>query len=137
MPKRLLVIVVAIALAPLAAPAVGQEGSPRGLLIVRTTTAPVVPEEGIAPEGYLTYVRIRDRAGRLVYRGATGNLRRRFAAGRYSIGSNIRFCSGTCATLDPPSNHCARKLRLRAGTTLRIRIERSFGGRCKRILVNP
>ena len=137
MPKRILVVVLAIASAPLAAPAVGQEGSARGLLLVRTTTAPVVPDEGIPTEGYLTYVRIRDSAGRLVYRGATGNLRRRFAAGRYSIGSNVRFCSGTCATLDPPSNHCARKLRLRAGTTLRVRIERSFVGRCKRILVNP
>ena len=137
MSKRLLGVVLATALGSLAAPAVGHQGSARGLLIVQTTTAPVVPEEGIAPEGYLTYVRIRDSAGRLVYRGASGKLRRRFAAGRYSIGSNVRFCSGTCATLDPPSDHCARKLRLRAGTTLRVRIERSFVGRCKRILVNP
>ena len=124
---------LALTLALTVLPAEAARTPAQGLLLVRTTYAPLQPKEGIPIEGYLTYIRIRDAAGRVVYQRASGRLRRRFAPGRYALSSYIRTCAGTCESLDRPSDHCSRRLRLRAGRTLRVRIRRAASGRCKAI----
>ena len=127
---------VAITLALIVGPAEAGQTPAKGLLSVRTTYAPMQPGEGIPTEGFRTFVRIRDGAGRIVYQRASGRLLKRFPPGRYSIGSYLRFCVGNCAVLDPPSDRCSRRLRLRAGQTLRVRIRRAFSGRCRSIVLS-
>jgi hypothetical protein len=68
-------------------------------------------------EGSVSYVRVRDRGGRLVVRRAVRQrprfrLRRRLPAGLYRVRSFQRPCAGNCDILDPPIDSCARRFRV-------------------------
>jgi len=68
-------------------------------------------------EGAISYVRVRDSRGALVVQRRVRHrprfrMRRRLAAGRYRVTSFQRPCDGNCGTLDPPTERCARRVRI-------------------------
>jgi hypothetical protein len=102
---------IAVAVAVLALPA-GAAAAP-GTLDYRQAfaTAPGYTE------GSVSFVRVRDSGGDLVLSRRVRHrprfrLRRRLAAGEYVVRSYQRPCDGNCSTLDPPTDRCARRVRV-------------------------
>jgi hypothetical protein len=82
---------------------------------------------GIPIEGSLSFFRLRARDGSVVFDRGAARLDEALPVGRYRLASYQRTCSGTCDTLDPPSDRCARGLRIRRGRTLRVHVWVRFG----------
>ena len=74
---------------------------------------------GIYVEGAVSYVRVRGVRGRLVVakrvRRPRFRMQRRLAPGLYRVISYQRPCDGNCGTLDPPTDRCARRVRILSG----------------------
>jgi hypothetical protein len=55
----------------------------------------------------------------------------RLVPGRYLLQSWQRTCDGNCGHLDPPSNRCARWLRIHRGQTLKATVTVTFSSGCR------
>ena len=113
------------AVAPAASPAA------RGTLDYRQT---LDSSRGTYIEGSFSYVNVTNARGRVVmereYRQrGRFRLRRPLPAGRYRVTSFQRPCAGNCAALDPPTDSCARRLRVlpRGRTLVRVTVRPGRG----------
>lgn len=100
--------------AVLAAP--GVASAARGTLDYRQR---LDTSRAIYEEGSVSYVRVRDARGRVVVRRGVQHrprfrLRRRLPEGIYRVRSFQRPCAGNCDVLDPPTDSCARRIRVLA-----------------------
>jgi hypothetical protein len=90
-------------------------------------------------EGAYQYISVRRTSdNRVVYRDRSST---RLSAslhlrpGFYRVSSWTRTCSGTCATLDPPSDRCRGAFRVRSKRYITATIHTAFGERCR--ITNP
>ena len=74
---------------------------------------------GLYVEGSFSYVRVRGVRGKLAVARRSSRPRfrmlRRLAPGRYTVINYQRPCDGNCGTLDPPTDRCARRVRILSG----------------------
>ncbi len=82
---------------------------------------------GIYTEGSISYVRVRRERGEAVVRKRVQHrvrfrMRRKLAAGRYVVVSFQRPCNGNCSLLDPPTDRCARRVRVLSGGLTEVRV---------------
>jgi hypothetical protein len=85
-------------------------------------------------EGAYSFLTVRRRSGAVVFhRRYSGrmHLNRAFRRGRYRIASYVRSCAGSCDYLDPPSDRCDAKFRLRESEPVRAVIRTAVGERCR------
>ena len=125
-PERI-ALVAALALLVVAVPAAG--GAQGGELRIRSQHH----ENGaVYIEGAYQYVRIRREGGRVVDTFRIGERMRRFRLrpGTYRVSSWTRSCAGSCATLDPPRDHCRGSFRVRAGRYVTATIHTAVGEDC-------
>jgi D-alanyl-D-alanine dipeptidase len=121
-------------MAVLAALPAAAEGAP-GTLELRES---VDRSHGLYTEGSVSYVRVRSRAGKLVVarrvQGLRFRMQRRLRPGRYRVISYQRPCDGNCDRLDPPTDRCARRVRVLSGglTELAVRVRPGHGCRFSR-----
>jgi zinc D-Ala-D-Ala dipeptidase len=85
-------------------------------------------------EGAVSFVRVRDTAGDAVVRRRVQHrprfrMIRRLHPGRYQVVSYQRPCDGNCSLLDPPTDRCARRVRILSGglTQVRVRVRPARG----------
>jgi zinc D-Ala-D-Ala dipeptidase len=108
---------IAVVVAVLALPA-GAEAAP-GTLDLRQS---LDRSRGLYVEGAVSYVRVLSTRGRVVVarrvRRPRFRMKRKLLPGRYRVISYQRPCDGNCQRLDPPTDRCARAVRiLSAGLT--------------------
>ncbi|HEV7845630.1 MAG TPA: M15 family metallopeptidase [Thermoleophilaceae bacterium] len=123
-------VAIGVAVATLALPA-GAAAAP-GTLDYRQSFAS-------APgytEGAVSFVRVRDSAGRLavsrrVRHRPSFRLRRRLPAGRYRVVSYQRPCDGSCSSLDEPTDRCARRIRVLSGGLTEVSVTVRPGRGCR------
>jgi D-alanyl-D-alanine dipeptidase len=119
---------IAVVVAFLALPAT-VEASP-GTLDLRES---IDRSRGLYVEGSVSYVRVRSSTGRVVVarrvRKARFRMKRRLASGRYRVVSYQRPCDGNCGLLDPPTDRCARRVRIRSAglTEVSVRVRPGRG----------
>jgi D-alanyl-D-alanine dipeptidase len=81
---------------------------------------------GVYIEGSIAFVRVRDASGDLVVRRRTARapfrMLRKLPPGRYRVISYQRPCDGNCSLLDPPTDRCARRVRILSGGLTRVRV---------------
>jgi hypothetical protein len=82
---------------------------------------------GIPIEGSVSFFRLRAADGSVVLERRAERLSAALPAGRYRLASYQRTCVANCDTLDPPSDRCARALRVRRNGTLRVHVWVRFG----------
>jgi hypothetical protein len=88
-------------------------------------------------EGAIPYIRVARGDGSTVVRRRLSFERKlpladvTLAPGRYHLQSWQRYCDGNCSRLGPPSDRCARWLRIHRGQTLKATITVTFGERCR------
>jgi D-alanyl-D-alanine dipeptidase len=88
---------------------------------------------GLYAEGSVSYVRVRSAAGRMVVarrvRKPRFRMRRQLTPGRYRVISYQRPCDGNCTLLDPPTDRCARRIRVFSGglTEVAVRVRPGRG----------
>jgi hypothetical protein len=86
---------------------------------------------GFYAEGAYYYAALR-RSGFSLLRHFSGSrMVLHVGAGQYVLRSFARPCDGNCSRLDPPTDGCATRISLRAGTSLRIRVVAPPGSRCR------
>jgi D-alanyl-D-alanine dipeptidase len=126
-------LVTAVALAAAAVPAAA-EASP-GTLDFHQSSA----RRPLYTEGAVSFVRVRDAGGDTVVRRRVRHrprfrMVRRLPRGRYKVVSYQRPCDGTCSLLDPPTDRCARRIRILSGglTTVSVRVRAGRGCRMTR-----
>ncbi len=113
-----------------AAPAAAAE--PRGTLDYQRVFD---TSRGVYVEGSISYVEVRDSAGRVVLARRSGpairfRVRAPLPAGRYRVTSFERPCEGTCAVLDPPAEACSRRVRVLARGRTAVRVTARAGRPC-------
>jgi D-alanyl-D-alanine dipeptidase len=119
---------IAVVVACLALPA-GADAAP-GTLDLRQS---LDRSRGLYVEGAVSYVRVRSTRGRLVVsrrvRKPRFRMKRRLLPGHYRVISYQRPCDGNCALLDPPTDRCARPVRILSGglTEVAIRVRPGRG----------
>jgi zinc D-Ala-D-Ala dipeptidase len=90
---------------------------------------------GVYVEGSVSYVRVRGVRGELVVakrsRRPRFRMQRRLAPGRYTVINYQRPCDGNCGTLDPPTDRCARRVRILSGGLTRVAVRVRPGRRCR------
>jgi hypothetical protein len=86
---------------------------------------------GFYVEGAYYYASLRRGSVSIVRRFSGARMTMRVTAGRYVLRSYARPCDGNCGLLDPASDGCSANVRLRAGTTTRIRIVAPPGSPCR------
>jgi D-alanyl-D-alanine dipeptidase len=123
-------LVIAVALAAVALPAAA-DAAP-GTLDFRQSFAGRVPYI----EGSVSFVRVRDADGvevvrRRVMHKPRFRLRRRLPAGRYKVVSYQRPCDGNCSFLDPPTDRCARRIRILSGGLTEVSVIVRPGRGCR------
>jgi hypothetical protein len=131
-----MIVVVAAGCVAAAAPGVmanGDEAGNKGRLVV---TEKVVNRFGIYEEGAISYLKVRRRAdGKVVlrrrYQGRRIRLAEELPARRYRLISFVRPCSGNCDNLDPATDRCTAKFRLRPDTKVRARTVTNDGEPCR------
>jgi hypothetical protein len=115
--------------AVLALPA-GAEAAP-GTLDLRQS---LDRSRGLYVEGAVSYVRVRSTRGRLVVARRVHKprfrMKRRLAPGRYRVISYQRPCDGNCGRLDPPSDRCARPVRILSRGLTEVGVRVRPGRRC-------
>jgi zinc D-Ala-D-Ala dipeptidase len=126
-------LVTAVALAAAAVPAAA-EAAP-GTLDFQQSTA----RRPLYVEGAVSFVRVRDAAGetvvgRRVRHRPRFRMVRRLQPGRYKVVSYQRPCDGNCSLLDPPTDRCARRIRILSGglTAVSVRVHPGRGCRITR-----
>ena len=89
---------------------------------------------GLYVEGSISYVRVRGIRGKLVVAKRSGRprfrMQRRLSPGRYRVISYQRPCDGNCGTLDPPTDRCAREIRILSGGLTEVAVRVRPGRRC-------
>jgi D-alanyl-D-alanine dipeptidase len=89
---------------------------------------------GMFVEGSVSYVRVRGVRGKLVVARRTRRpnfrMQRPLAPGRYRVISYQRPCDGNCGTLDPPTDRCARPVRILSGGLTEVAVRVRPGRRC-------
>ena len=89
---------------------------------------------GLYVEGSISYVRVRGIRGKLVVAKRSGRprfrMQRRLSPGRYRVISYQRPCDGNCGTLDPPTDRCAREIRVLSGGLTEVAVRVRPGRRC-------
>ena len=89
---------------------------------------------GLYVEGSFSYVRVRGVRGKLVVarrsRRPRFRMQRRLAPGRYTVINYQRPCDGNCGTLDPPTDRCARRVRILSGGLTEVALRVRPGRRC-------
>ena len=89
---------------------------------------------GLYVEGSFSYVRVRGVRGKLVVGKRSSRprfrMRRRLAPGRYTVIDYQRPCDGNCGTLDPPTDRCARRVRILSGGLTEVAVRVRPGRRC-------
>lgn len=124
---------IAVVVAFLALPA-GAQAAP-GTFDLRES---VDRSRGMYVEGSVSYVRVRSSGGRQVVgrrvRKPRFRMQRRLAPGRYRVISYQRPCEGNCGLLDPPTDRCARPVRILSGglTEVAVRVRPGRGCRMSR-----
>lgn len=113
-----------------AAPAAAAE--PRGTLDYERVFD---TSRGVYVEGSISYVEVRDSAGRVALARNSGpvvrfSVRAPLPAGRYRVISFERPCEGTCAVLDPPAQACSRRVRVLARGRTAVRATARAGRPC-------
>lgn len=90
---------------------------------------------GLYVEGSVSYVRVRTSGGKLPVarrvRKQRFRMRRRLAPGRYRVISYQRPCDGNCRFLDPPTDRCARRVRIFSGGLTEVGVRVRPGRRCR------
>ena len=90
---------------------------------------------GVYVEGAVSYVRVRGIRGKLVVAKRVNRplfrMQRRLASGRYRVISYQRPCDGNCETLDPPTDRCARRVRILSAGLTEVGIRVRPGRRCR------
>ena len=83
----------------------------------------------------MSYVRVRGIRGKLVVAKRVTRplfrMQRRLAPGRYRVISYQRPCDGNCETLDPPTDRCARRVRILSAGLTEVGIRVRPGRRCR------
>ena len=90
-------------------------------------------------EGSISYLSLR-RGGRLVARRrGSGPVRTSLhpRAGLYRVVSFQRPCDGNCATLDPPTDRCSKRVRVYGGETSVVRAVTKPGDGCRLRVSEP
>jgi len=86
-------------------------------------------------EGSVSHVRVRGVRGRLIAakrsRRPRFRIRRRLAPGDYTVINYQRPCAGNCGTLDPPTDRCARRVRILSGGLTEVAVRVRPGRRCR------
>jgi D-alanyl-D-alanine dipeptidase len=87
-------------------------------------------------EGSISYVRVRGERGDVVVRRrvqhkARFRMRRRLPPGRYVVVSFQRPCNGNCRRLDPPTDRCARRVRILSGGLTEVHVMVRPGRGCR------
>jgi hypothetical protein len=120
---------IAVAVALLALPAAA-EAAP-GTLDLRES---LDRSRGTYVEGSVAYVRVRGSDGALVVarrvRKPRFRMRRRLPPGRYRVISYQRPCDGNCGLLDPPTDRCARRVRILSGGLTEVAVRVRPGRAC-------
>ena len=120
---------IAVVAALLAVPATGNAAP--GTLDLRQTFD---GSRGVYVEGTLSYVRVRGIRGKLVVAKRTSRpifrMQRRLGPGRYTVISYQRPCAGNCGMLDPPTDRCARRVRVLSGGLTEVAVHVRPGRRC-------
>ncbi|HEX5895180.1 MAG TPA: serine hydrolase, partial [Thermoleophilaceae bacterium] len=85
-------------------------------------------------EGTVSFVRVRTASGALAVRRRVQHrprfrMRRKLPPGRYRVVSYQRPCAGDCDLLDPPTDRCARPVRILSGglTEVAVRVRPGRG----------
>ena len=85
-------------------------------------------------EGSFSYVRVRGVRGKLVVAKRSSRprfrMQRRLAPGGYMVINYQRPCDGNCGTLDPPTDRCARRVRILSGGLTEVALRVRPGRRC-------
>ena len=87
-------------------------------------------------EGAVSYVRVLGARGEAVVRRSVMHkvrfrMRRRLPPGRYTVVSFQRPCAGNCDLLDPPTDRCARRIRILSGGRTEVRVVVRSGRGCR------
>jgi D-alanyl-D-alanine dipeptidase len=121
-------LVTAVALTAVAVPTAA-EAAPGTLDFQQSST-----RRPLYAEGAVSIVRVRDASGDIVVRRRVRHrprfrMVRRLRPGRYRIVSYQRPCNGNCSLLDPPTDRCARRIRILSGglTEVRVRVRPGRG----------
>jgi zinc D-Ala-D-Ala dipeptidase len=89
---------------------------------------------GVYVEGAVSYVRVRGVRGKLVVakrsRRPRFRMQRRLAPGPYMVINYQRPCAGTCRVLDPPTDRCARRVRILSGGLTEVAVRVRPSRRC-------
>ncbi len=93
---------------------------------------------GLYTEGAVSYVRVRGIRGKLILAKRVNRtrfrMRRRLASGRYRVISYQRPCDGNCGFLDPPTDRCARQMRILSGGLTEVSVRVRPGRGCRMTL---
>jgi D-alanyl-D-alanine dipeptidase len=122
---------IAVVVASLALPAAA-EAAP-GTLEVRQAFPSGPPAYN---EGTVSFVRVRAASGELVVRRRVRHrprfrMRRKLLPGRYRVISYQRPCQGNCRQLDPPTDRCARRVRILSRGLTEVAVRVRPGRRCR------
>ena len=90
---------------------------------------------GLYAEGSVSFIRVRSAGDRLVVARRVQKprfrMKRQLAPGRYRVISYQRPCDDNCRRLDPPTDRCARRVRILSGglteVAVRVRPARAAG----------
>jgi zinc D-Ala-D-Ala dipeptidase len=87
-------------------------------------------------EGTVSFVRVRAASGELVVRRRVRHrprfrMRRQLRPGRYRVISYQRPCQGNCRLLDPPTDRCARRVRILPRGLTQVAVRVRPGRRCR------
>ena len=88
---------------------------------------------GLYVEGSVSFIRVRSAGERLVVarrvRKPRFRMKRQLAPGRYRVISYQRPCDDNCRRLDPPTDRCARRVRILSGglTEVAVRVRPGQG----------
>jgi zinc D-Ala-D-Ala dipeptidase len=123
-------LVIAVALAAVAVPTAA-EAAP-GTLDFQQYSA----GRPVYTEGAVSFVRVRDASGDTVVRRRVQHkprfrMVRRLPPGRYTVVSYQRPCDGNCSLLDPPTDRCARRVRILSGGLTDVSVTVRPGRGCR------
>jgi D-alanyl-D-alanine dipeptidase len=87
-------------------------------------------------EGTVSFVRVRGANGAVAVRRRVQHrprfrMRRKLAPGRYRVISYQRPCDGNCELLDPPTDRCARRIRILSGGLTEVAVSVRPGRSCR------
>jgi hypothetical protein len=87
----------------------------------------------IYPEGYISFLRVRDEDGKVRARKREGgkiHLSTELAPGSYRLIRFVRPCDGNCGYLDPPTERCRLSIAIAETTTTHAIVNSRIGHPC-------